>query len=76
MGSYQKVCEALTLLLDNIYIRFGPKLYRQILGIRMGTNCAPLVAGLCLFFYERDFTLTYFLFTSPIFLKCQYIMKC
>ena len=44
--SCQKVCEALTLLLDNIYIRFGSKLYRQIVGIPMGTNCAPLVADL------------------------------
>ena len=38
----QKVCEALTFLLDNIYIRFGSKLYRQIVGIPMGTNCALL----------------------------------
>ena len=49
------MCEALTFLLDNIYIRFGSKLYRQIVGIPMGTNCAPLVADLFLFCYERDF---------------------
>ena len=48
------MCEALTFLLDNIYIRFGSKLYRQIVGIPMGTNCAPLVADLFLFCYERD----------------------
>ena len=42
----QKVCEALTFLLDNIYIRFGTKLYRQIVGIPMGTNCAPWMVGL------------------------------
>ena len=24
----------------------------------MGTNCAPLVAGLCLFCYERDFMMS------------------
>ena len=36
-------------------IRFGTKLYRQIVGIPMGTNCAPLVAYLFLFCYERDF---------------------
>ena len=41
--------------MDNIYIRFGTKLYRQIVGIPMGTNCAPLVADLFLFFFERDF---------------------
>ena len=31
------------------------KLYRQIFGIPMGTNCAPLVADLFLYCYERDF---------------------
>ena len=41
--------------MDNIYIRFGVKLYRQIGGIPIGTNCAPLAADLFLFCYERDF---------------------
>ena len=49
------VCEALIYLLDNIYIRFGTELYRQIVGMPMGTNGAPLVADLFLFCYERDF---------------------
>ena len=30
-------------------------LYRQIVGIPIGTNCAPLVADLFLFCHERDF---------------------
>ena len=47
--------DALLNLLDNIYIRFGSKLYRQNVGIPMGRNCAPLVADLFLFCYERDF---------------------
>ena len=51
----QKVCDALVYLLDNIFIRFGTKLYRQTIGIPMGTNCAPLVADLFRFCYERDF---------------------
>ena len=55
LWSYQKVCDALVYLLDNIFIRFGTKLYRQTIGIPMGTNCAPLVADLFLFCYERDF---------------------
>ena len=42
-------------LLDNIYIRFGTKLYRHVVGIPVTTNCAPLVADLFLFCYERDF---------------------
>ena len=49
------MCEALIYLLDNIYIRFGTKLYRQIVCIPMGTNCAPLVPDLFLLCYERDF---------------------
>ena len=49
------MCEALIYLFDNIYIRFGTKLYRQIVGSPMGTNSAPIVADLFLFCYESDF---------------------
>ena len=52
------MCDALHYLLDNIFIKFGSKLYRQIVSIPMGTNCAPLVADLFLFCYERDFMLS------------------
>ena len=52
------MCDALHYLLDNIFLRFGSKLYRQIVGIQMGTNCAPLVADLFLFCYERDYMLS------------------
>ena len=44
--SCQKICDAFHYLLDNIFIRFGSKLYKQIVGIPMGTICAPLVAYL------------------------------
>ena len=54
------MCDTLHYLLDNIFIRFGSKVYRQIVGtcIPMGTNCAPLVADLFVFCYERDFMLS------------------
>ena len=68
--SCQNVCDALTFLLDNVFIlfgtkfnvfiRIGTKLYRQVVGILMGTNCAPLVADLFLFCYERDFMMSLF----------------
>ena len=58
LWSCQKMCDALHYLLDNIFIRFGSKLYRQIVGIPMGTNCAPLIADLFLFCDERDFMLS------------------
>ena len=47
--SCQNVCEALTFPLDNIFIRFGTKLYRQVVGIPMGTNRARY----CHFFHFR-----------------------
>ena len=49
LWSCQNMCAALTYLLDNIFIRFGTKLYRRIAVILMGTNCAPLIAALFLF---------------------------
>ena len=54
LWSCQTVCDALSYLLDNIYIRFAYKVYRQIVGILMSTNCAPLVADLFLVCYESD----------------------
>ena len=49
------MCEALAYLLDDDVIRFGTKLCRQTVGIPMDTNCAPLIAALFLFCYERYF---------------------
>ena len=34
------------------------KLYRQVVGIPMSTNCAPLVVDLFLFCYERGFMMS------------------
>ena len=59
LWSCQKVCDTLHHLLNNIFIRLGSKLYRQIVGIPMGTNCAPLVAELFLLCYEGDFMLSF-----------------
>ena len=58
LWSCQKTCDAFHYLLDNIFFRFGSKLYRQIVGIPIGTNCATLVSDLFLFCYERDFMLS------------------
>ena len=47
--SYQNVCDAQTFLLDNIFIRFGTRLYKQVVEFPIGTNYAPLVEDLFLF---------------------------
>ena len=36
-------------------MKFEGMVYRQIMGIPMGINCAPLLADLLLLYYERDF---------------------
>ena len=57
MHGHVKKYDALAFLL-HILIRFGTKLYRQVVGIPMGTNCAPLVTDLILFCYKRDFMMS------------------
>ena len=38
--------------------KLNRRLSEVLVGIPMGTNCAPLVADLFLFCYERDFMLS------------------
>ena len=42
-------------LIDNIYVSIGKRVYRQCVGIPMGTDCAPLLANLFLFYYEYKY---------------------
>ena len=45
----------LEFLVDNIFVVFGGKIFHQIVGIPMGTNCAPLPADIFLYSYEAEF---------------------
>ena len=49
----QKMCNALHYHFDNIFKGFGSKLNRQIVGIPMGTNYAPLFR-ICFCFVMRE----------------------
>ena len=50
--TYQDICDTLHYILNNItIIRFGSKLYRQIVETPMGFNCDSLVADSFLIFY-------------------------
>ena len=42
----------LEFLVDNIFVVFGGKVFQQIVGIPIGTNCAPLLADIFLYSYE------------------------
>ena len=45
----------LEFLVDNIFVVFAGKVFKQIIGFLMGTNCAPLLADLFLYSYEAEF---------------------
>jgi hypothetical protein len=40
---------------DNIFVSSGGILFQQVVGIPMGTNCAPLLADLFLYSYDSKF---------------------
>ena len=45
----------LEFLVDNIFVVFGEKVFRQTVGIPMGTNCAPLLTDIFLYSHEAEF---------------------
>ena len=49
-----KIIRLLFWLIDNIFVTFGDKMFRQQIGIPMGTDCAPLLANLFLYSYEYE----------------------
>ena len=53
--SCRELCLTIDFLIDNIYVRFGNSVFRQVIGIPMGTNSAPLLADLFLHTFEYDF---------------------
>ena len=55
MFTADSICEMIEFLIDNIFVQFGGRLFRQVIGIPMGTNCAPLLADLFLYSYENEF---------------------
>ena len=49
------ICKMTEFLVDNIYVRFGGQLFRQMVGIPVEINCALLLADLFLYSYENEF---------------------
>ena len=41
-------------LIANIYVVCGDSMFKQVIGIPMGTDCAPFLANLFLFSYEYE----------------------
>ena len=49
-----ELCLAIDFLIDNIYARFGSSFFRQVIGIPIGTNSAPLLADVFLYTFEYN----------------------
>ena len=52
--SEDDIIDMLEFLVNNMFVVFGGKVFQQIVGIPMGTNCAPLLADIFLYSYEAD----------------------
>ena len=51
----EELIKHINFIIDNSYIHFDGKCYRQKIGIPMGTSCAPHVANIFLHVYEYEF---------------------
>ena len=51
----KELISCINFIIDNSYITYKGKIYRQIIGIPMGTNCAPYLANLFLHEYEISY---------------------
>ena len=59
MLSCAELCEAFTFLMEYIYVQFDGMVYQQIVGIPMGTNCAPLISDLFFIVMRGTLCLTF-----------------
>ena len=66
----RKVIRLLSWLIDNIFVTFGDKIFRQKIGIPMGTDCAPFLANLFLYSYEYEWIDKQRLMKNHHLLKC------
>ena len=50
--SKEELVANVKLIIDNCYVLYHDKVFRQVIGIPMGTNCAPYLANIFLHMYE------------------------
>ena len=55
MYTADNICKMTEILIDNIFVQFGERLFCPVIRIPVGTNCAPLLADLFLYSYEKEF---------------------
>jgi len=50
----ERIMKWIKYLLEHLYVKVGDKIYRQEIGVPMGTSCSPLLANLTLFMFEFE----------------------
>ena len=55
MYTADQMCNMVDFLADNIFVKFGECIFPQVVGILIGTNCAPFLADLFLHSHESEF---------------------
>ena len=53
--SCEELIKLINIVIDNSYIYYHNVVYRQVIGIPMGTNCAPILANIFLHVYEYEY---------------------
>ena len=76
--SIQQLINAVNHVIDQNFIIYKGEVYRQSIGIPMGTNCAPYLANLCLHLYEHNYiehlSNTHDTASADLFLVCQKVL--
>ena len=49
------IFEMFEVLIENIFVLFGGRVFQQTVGMPMSINCAPILVDLFLYSYESDF---------------------
>ena len=55
MYAADNICKMIEFFIDYIFVQFGGRLFHQVIGIPVGTNCAPLLADHFFYSYENEF---------------------
>ena len=53
--SVAELIKLINIVIDNAYIMYDGNIYRQVVGIPMGTNVAPFLANIFLHVYEHEY---------------------
>ena len=53
--SSSEIMKSVEIIIDNAYILYKKKIFRQVIGIPMGTSCAPYLANIFLYMYESKY---------------------